>query len=153
MSSRNFKPTPSSLRSAFEADREFAVRRRRTSMEYIAELMQLTPGNLYKQIEDGTLHTSRLLAWSKHTGSDAVVRYLAARLNKVVIDIPAGRLSDSDDVHALQTTLNEAVGALLDFMRGTADQDNTLGKLSAALEALAWHRANVAKADQPELGF
>lgn len=153
MPPRNYKPIPASLRSAFESDREFARRHHRTSIEHIAELMELTPGNLYKQIEDGTLHTSRLLAWSKHTGSDAVVRYLAARLGKVVIDIPAGRRADAEDVHALQATLNDAVGALLDYMRGAADQATTLGKLGAGLEALAWHRANVAKADQPELDF
>lgn len=151
MRPRHYKPIPASLRSAFESDRDFARNHRRTTIEHIAELMELTPGNLYKQIEDGTLHISRLLAWSTHTGSDAVVRYLAARLGKVVIDIPAGKAADADDVHALQSTLNEAVGALLDFMRGKADQPTTLGKLGAGLEALAWHRANVAKANQPEL--
>lgn len=153
MTPRNSKPFPTSLKAAFEIDKVHARNRHRLSVEHIAELMDLTPGNLYKQIDDGTMHVSRLLGWAHHTGSDAVVRYLASRIHKVVIDIPTGRRAEADDVHVLQATLNGAVGALLDFMRGDLDRDACMAKLGAGLESLAWHRENVRKADQPELEF
>jgi len=144
---------PTSLKAAFEMDKANARNRHRRSVEHIAELMDLTPANLYKQLEDGTMHASRLLGWAHHTGSDAVVRYLAARLGKVVIDVPLGRRTQDADVHALQETLNGAVGALLKYMSGELDRDGCIGLLTCGMESLAWHRANVAKDDQPELDF
>ncbi|MCK9987425.1 MAG: hypothetical protein AzoDbin1_03897 [Azoarcus sp.] len=152
MAPRFSKPVPGSLRAAFEMDRDHAKRHRR-SMEHVAELMDETPGNLYKMTENGTMYVSRLLGWAHHTGSDAVVRYLAARLGKVVIDVPPGRATESADVHALQAALNASVGALLGFMSGELDRDACMATLGAGLESLAWHRENVRKSDQPELEF
>ncbi|MCK9987626.1 MAG: hypothetical protein AzoDbin1_04098 [Azoarcus sp.] len=153
MSRRNSSPVPSSLRAAFEADKTHAFRSRRLNVERLAELLGATPATLYKWIETETMPAKVLIGWQHLTGASNVVRYLASREGAVVIAVPSGHMASTDDVHALQTTLNEAVGALLEFMRGTLDRDTTLGRLGAGLESLAWHRANVDKSDQPELEF
>lgn len=153
MSRRHSTPVPSSLRAAFEADKAHALAHRRLNVERLAELLGATPATLYKWIETDTMPARALPAWQHLTGASHVVRYLASREGAVVIAVPAGRAASADDVHALQATLNEAVGALLGFARGELDRDTTLGRLSAGLESLAWHRANIEKSDQPELEF
>ncbi len=145
------KPLPTSLRAAFEADKVHAIRKERLSVERLADLMAVTPATLYKWLETDAMPINRLSAWQHLTGSDAVVRYLAAAAHKAVIDLPFGRRAHPTDVHVLQTTLNDAVGALLAFLSGDLDRDATLASLGAGLEALAWHRENVGKDDQPEL--
>jgi hypothetical protein len=150
--SRNLsKPLPTSLRAAFEADKAHALAKHRRGTERLAELMATTPAALYKWLETDSMPVNRLAAWEHITGSDCVVRYLAAAAHRVVIEIPTGRKSATTDVHALQTTLNNAVGVLLAFMNGDADRDTTLAALGAGLESMAWHRENVRKNDQPEL--
>lgn len=142
---------PTSLRAAFEVDKAHALAKHRRNVERLAELMSTTPATLYKWLETDAMPVNRLAAWEHLTGSDAVVRYLAASAHKVVIEIPTGRRTDADDVHVLQATLHGAVGALLAFMTGDLDRDSCLAKLGTGLESLAWHRENVRKADQPEL--
>lgn len=53
--------------------------------------------------------------------------------------------------HRLQSTLNSAVSALLGFASGSMDADQVSSEINTALEALAWHRENVARSHQPEL--
>lgn len=153
MSRRNSNPVPASLRAAFEADKAYALKHRRLSIERLAELLGTTPATLYKWLETDSMPIRVLIAWQHLTGASNVVRYLASREGAVVIQIPHGRPPEADDIHVLQSTLNGAIGALLDFMRGHTDRDACMGKLSAGLESLAWHRANVEKTDQPELEF
>lgn len=142
---------PTSLQNAFELDKAHALAKHRRNVERLAELMSTKPATLYKWLEQDGMPVTHLLAWQHLTGSDAVVRYLAASAHKVVIEIPTGRKTDAEDVHVLQATLNGAVGALLDFMKGDMDRDTCMAKLGTGLESLAWHRENVRKNDQPEL--
>lgn len=153
MSKRNSNPVPSSLRAAFEADKNHALKHKRLSIERLAELLGATPATLYKWLETDSMPVRVLLGWQHLTGATNVVRYLASREAAVVIQIPAGRTPDAGDVHVLQGTLNGAVGAVIDFAQGHTDRDTCMGKLSVGLESLAWHRANVEKTDQPELDF
>lgn len=153
MSRRHSTPVPSSLRAAFEADKAHALAHRRLNVERLAELLGTTPATLYKWIETDTMPVRALLAWQHLTGASHVVRYLASREGGVVIAVPAGRTTGSEDVHALQATLHDAVGALLAFVAGSVDRDACIAQLTAGLESLAWHRANVEKSDQPELEF
>lgn len=151
MSRHASKPMPTSLRAAFEADKGHALARHRLNIERLAELMGTTPATLYKWLETDAMPINRLAAWAHLTGSDSVVRYLAASGHKVVIDIPHGHATDATDVQGLQTTLNSAVGALLDFHAGRLDRDACIAAITGGLEVLAWHRENVRKNDQPEL--
>lgn len=151
MSRHASKPMPTSLRGAFEQDKAHALARHRLNVERLAELMGTTPATLYKWLETDAMPINRLAAWAHLTGSDSVVRYLAASGHKVVIDIPHGHATDATDVQGLQTTLNSAVGALLDFHAGRLDRDACIAAITGGLEVLAWHRENVRKNDQPEL--
>lgn len=151
MSRSHSKPLPTSLRAAFEADKAHALARHRLNVERLAELMGTTPATLYKWLETDAMPVNRLAAWEHITRSDCVVRYLAASAHKVVIDIPHGHASGPSDVQGLQTTLNHAVGALLDFHAGRLDRDGCIAAITGGLEVLAWHRENVRKNDQPEL--
>lgn len=151
MSRHPSKPLPTSLRAAFEADKANALARHRLNVERLAELMATTPATLYKWLETDAMPVNRLAAWEHITRSDCVVRYLAASGHKVVIDIPHGHAADATDVQGLQTTLNSAVGALLDFHAGRLDRDACIAAITGGLEVLAWHRENVRKNDQPEL--
>ena len=151
MTRRTSKPVPTSLKAAFEADKDHAFRRRRLNIERLAELLAVTPATLYKWIEAETMPAKAVLAWQHLTGAQNVVRYLAAAEGAVVVAIPTGRATTAEDVHVLQATLHGATGALLDYMAGHMDRESTLGKLGAGLESLAWHRENVRKVDQPEL--
>lgn len=135
MSRHASKPMPTSLRAAFEADKANAIARRRLGVERLAELMAATPATLYKWLETDAMPVNRL----------------AASGHKVVIDIPHGNATGPQDVQGLQTTLNHAVGALLDFHAGRLDRDGCIAAITGGLEVLAWHRENVRKNDQPEL--
>ena len=151
MTAQHLKPGPNSLRAAFEADKAHAIKHRHLSIERLAELKGTTPATLYKWIEQESMPAKALIAWQHLTGAQNVVRYLAAAEGAVVVVIPTGRATTAEGVHALQATLHEATGALLDYMAGHLDRESTLGKLGAGLESLAWHRENVRKGDQPEL--
>lgn len=151
MSRHSSKPLPTSLRATFEADKAHALARYRLNVERLAELMATTPATLYKWLETDAMPINRLAAWEHITRSDCVVRYLAAAAHKVVIDIPTGHAIQAADVQQLQTTLNSAVGALLDFHAGRLDRDGCIAAITGGLEVLAWHRENVRKNDQPEL--
>lgn len=153
MTRRHSSPVPSSLRAAFEADKAHALKHRRLNVERLAELLGTTPATLYKWIETDTMPVRALIAWQHLAGATHVVRYLASREGAVVIAMPTGRAASADDVHGLQATLNDAIGALLDYLAGSLDRDATLALLTSGLESLAWHRANVEKSAQPELEF
>ena len=129
MNTRHSKPVPNSLRMAFEMDKSHALKHRRLSIERLAELMSTTPATLYKWIEAETMPAKAVLAWQHLTGAINVVRYLASAEAAVVIAIPTGRITTTEDVHALQATLHGATGALLDYMAGQMDRETTLGKL------------------------
>lgn len=151
MTNRSSRPPASSLRAAFETDKAFALARHRRGVERIAELMTVPPHVLYKWLETGRMPVSCLAGWEHATGSDQVVRYLAAAAHKALIDMPTGRRAQDREIQALQEVLNAAVGRLLGFIAGRATTEETIAALSHGLEALAWHRENVRKCDQPEL--
>jgi len=68
-----------------------------------------------------------------------------------VIDLPVGRDATAADMQALQEQLHGAVGALLQFYAGRADQDSTISAIQLGLEGLAWHRHNVQQHETPQL--
>jgi hypothetical protein len=143
--------TPTSIRAAFELDRKHAGRYRRMSVERMAELRDITASALYKQLEDGTMHASKLAGWFHDTGGKAVIRFLAAQAGGVFIEVPTGRKADATEVHKLQAALTESVGALLDFHKGAISAQDCIAHLWHGMENLAWHQENVRKSDQPEL--
>jgi hypothetical protein len=108
---------------------------------------------LYKWIEAGSMPVRLVKAFEHACGIDFLSRWLAMSGNKLVIEIPIGKIADPDDIQALQEITHAAIGSLLKFYKEQADSDETLAAVQTALERLAWHRANVEKCRQPELPF
>jgi hypothetical protein len=122
-------------------------------VERLADLLILSPANLYKRMEEGTMPANQLAAWFHATGGKAVIRHLAVQAGGLFIPLPTGRATAPLDVAALQSVLNQSIGALLAFMQGTATQQDAVAALTRGLEALALEREQVKKSDQPELDF
>lgn len=149
---KRFSPPPAtSLKAAFEQDKQFALARHRRNVERIAELMTVPPHVLYKWLESGRMPAACLPGWEHATGGAAVIRYLAGQGHRMVLDIPTGRDVEATDVQGLQRITHEAIGALLGFAEGRSSADDTMAALLHAMGALAWHRENVRKSTQPEL--
>jgi hypothetical protein len=151
---RRFSPQPaSSLRAAFEQDKQHALTRHRRGVERVAELMGVPPHVLYKWLETGRMPAAVLPSWEHATGGSGVVRYLASHGHRMLLDIPTGRDVVATDVAGLQRITHDAIGALLGFAEGRTSADDTMGALLHAMGALAWHRENVRKAASPELAL
>ncbi len=153
MSRRNYKRIPTSLKNAFEQDKEDGIRLRRHSVERHAELQAVSASRVYKWVEEADLPANRLAAWFHYTGGRAVIRYLCAQAGGLFVPMASGRRPDPVELAELQKVLAETTSALLRFYGGKADVDETLGEVQQALEALAWHRGNVEKHVQPEFEF
>lgn len=155
MTRRNWKKAnPRSLREALELSKDHAREVHHRSVERIAELMgEESHWTVYGWLRDGSIPGKKIPAYQHACGCDFVTRWLAHHAGKLLIDIPSGRRTEAEDVQQLQGTLNAAVGALIGFASGRLDADEVAAEINAALEALAWHRENTLKADEPELGF
>ena len=122
------------------------------SVQRIADAMgEETHHNLYKYLSNGRMPLIKLRGFEQACGINFVSRWNTMSAGMLGIDIPTGRSANSDDVMALQETLNDAVGALLAFYSGKTPADDVLARITAGMEGLAFHRENVRKYDQPEL--
>lgn len=154
MSRRAWKKViPTSLLDAMRLTKDFARERRNLSVERVADLMGVTPDVLYKWLATGRMPAPLLLVYENVCGINFVSRYLAASSGNLVIPVPTGRAVAPIDVQELQTLLNTAVGAILDFAAGGREADDTLAAIHGAMCALAWHHGNVDRASQPDLEF
>lgn len=151
--SKRFSVAPAtSLRMAFEQDKQRALQQHRRGIERIAELMNnVRPATLYDWIDELRMPVHALPAWEHATGGGAVVAYLASAGGRLLIDIPRGRALASSDVQGLQRVTVDAIGALLGFQEGKVSADEAIAALQQAMNALAWHRENVSRMSQPEL--
>jgi hypothetical protein len=153
MRKRNWKTyRPISLSDAIEACLEYAREKHNRSVDRIADLMGLpSKWVVYKWVESGAMPVRLVPAFEHAAGCTFVTAWLAGAAHRFLIEIPTGRDRSASDVHALQEACNAAVGAVLAFHGGTADAAQTLGALTAAIESLAFERANVERHHQPEL--
>lgn len=145
------QPPATSLRMAFEQDKQFALAKHRRSVERIAELMTVPAHILYKWLETSRMPACVIPSWEHATGGASAVRYLAGQGHRMLLDIPTGRDLVATDVQGLQRITHEAIGALLGFAEGRIGADETMGTLLQAMGALAYHRENVRRSAQPEL--
>lgn len=152
---RNWKKVrPTSLLNAMELCVEHARETRNAGVDRIASRMgEEHHHNLYKYLHNGRMPLVKLHAFEEATGAAFVTRWLAMQAGLLVIDIPTGRTASSEEVLTLHDLLNEAIGALLQFYAGKAEQADVQARVTAALEGLAFHRENVRKHSQPELEF
>lgn len=143
---------PTSLLNGIELCLEHGREKLNRGVDRISECMgEETHHNLYKWAASGRMPAVKIRAFEQACGANFVTRWLASSAGLMVIEVPTGRHGTSDDVLALQETLNDAVGALLQFYAGKADQAGVIARLTAGLEGLAYHRTAVEKNEQPEL--
>lgn len=153
MAKTNWKDArPTSLPNAMEMCLRFAREKHNRSVDNVADLMGLpNQWRLYKWVEEANLPARYIRAFEFSCGIDFVTRYLAHSAHRLLIDIPAGKQVAAADVHALQEMTNGAVGVLIQFAAGKASAAEVIAATTAAMEGLAWHRANAEKHEEPEL--
>lgn len=142
---------PASLIEAFRFCKDYARERRNLSVERIAELMGVTADALYKWLATGRMPGNLILVYEHICGVHFVSRHLVASGGSLAVPMPTGRAVTPTEVQELQALLTTAVSAVLAFAAGSTEAPQALADIEAGMGALAWHRANIKKSDQPEL--
>ena len=156
MTRRNWKRVrPASLIEALRLCKEFAAERHNLSVERIADRMGATHDSLYKWLATGRLPAILLPAYELACGCNFASIWYATSAGKLVIDMPTGRNASHTDMVEFNTGFAAALQLLSDFHTNPAkaDQAQTLAALSAHLQQVAYHQANVAQYIHPELDF
>lgn len=152
MTSRTWKHPPQSLQEAMEACLEHALKKHRRSLDHVAADMGLpNKWNLYKWVESGRMPAVLIRPFEAACRADCVTRFLAHAAHRLIIDIPTGKLPAASDLPAVQAATHDALGALIGFASGKVAATEVMDSVTAAMEQLAWHRENAARAAQPEL--
>ena len=108
---------------------------------------------MYKWLHTGCIPANLIRPYESACGIDYVTRWIAASTDKMLVDIPTGRRLEGTDVVALHNGFGAALQLLTDFYASKADPEATIAALTAHLQDVAWHRANVAQFSAPELDF
>lgn len=152
MHRKNWKHPPQSLPEAMQACLDHALSKHRRSLDHVAADMGLAnKWNLYKWVESGRIPAILIRPFEAACRADHVTRYLAHASHHLIIDIPTGRLPSPHDLPAVQAAAHAAMGALIGFAAGKVLAEEVMSAVTTAMEELAWHRENAARAAQPEL--
>jgi transcriptional regulator with XRE-family HTH domain len=153
---RNWKRVrPSSAIEALRLCKEFAQEKKNLSIERIADRMGVSHDSLYKWLATGRLPYILVPAYEHACGCHFASEWAAASAGKLVISMPAGRAATQTDLVELNGCFGAALQLLSDFYAapGRADATETLAALTAHLQQVAWHHANVGQHSNPELEF
>lgn len=142
---------PISLVHALRLCKDYAIERKRLSVERIADLMGVTHDSLYKWLSTGRMPAVLIPAYENTCGVQFVTRWLAISNNKLMIEMPTGRKASDNDIQQLHLNFSQAVAQLINFYNGTESQENTLASLQTILEDLVGHRENVLQSSAPQL--
>ena len=144
---------PSNLADAIQSCLDYALRKYNRSPKRIADLMGMKIDTLYKWLADDRIPTNMIGSFEHACGATYLTQYLCAQAHLMAVEIPTGRKMNSGDVMELQQHFAESVGLLIAFYRGEGDLDSTVCSLQSLLNQVAWHKANVERADTPELAL
>lgn len=145
---------PTSLRQAMEWCLDYARSKHNCSVDNVADLMGLSnKWAIYKWLENGRLPAVLIRPLEAACRIDYVTRYIGHSAHKLLIDIPTGKKSTSQDINTLQASFTDAISLLLKFYDGKTDADETLAALITTMEQLALHKGEVERHRQPELDF
>ncbi len=143
---------PATLKDALYGCIEYAKEARNLSVERVADMCGINSRDtLYKYISEARLPVGLVLAFEGACGINLISRWNASASGQLLLDIPKGKTATPEDINNLQAAIAAAVGDLIDFYRDQKGEAEVLASVTAALNELAWHRANVSKHDQPEL--
>lgn len=156
MTRRNWKRvSPSSMIEALRLCKEFAQEKSNLSIERIADRMGVTHDSLYKWLATGRLPLILLPAYEHACGCHFASVWAVTCAGKAVIDMPTGRSVTKSDIVEFNSGFAVALQLLDDFHADPSrtDADTTVAALTAHLQQVAWHRANVQQHGAPELEF
>lgn len=148
---KNIQPT--SLTHALRLCKDYAIERKRLSVERIADLMGVTHDSLYKWLSTGRMPAVLIPAYEHACGVQFVTRWLAVSSNKLIVDMPTGRQASNQDIQSLHLNFSQAIAQLINFYNGTETADNTLASLQTILQDLVGHRENVLHYHNPQLAL
>lgn len=153
MNKRLWKHPPhNSLQEAMEACISFALHKHRRTIDHIAADMGLAnKWVLYKWIENSRIPAVLIRPFEAACRCDFITRWLAHSSHQLLIPIPTGRLPKDSDIATLQASLSITATNLIAFAAGREQADTVIAAITSAMEHLALHRENVARAGQPEL--
>ena len=146
--------TPSSLRHALELCKDYAREIHNLSVERIADRMGLSDHwSLYKWLQNGRMPTNLIRPFEAACGINFVTRWIAASDNRLLVDIPRGRLHGMADMVQLNSSFSAALELLNEFYSsgGNKDPHATLAAITHHLTQVSYHHHNVAICMQPEL--
>lgn len=145
---------PISLRHALELCKDYARAQRNMSVERIADVMGITDHwVIYKWFQTGRIPANLIHPYENACGINYVSRWIAASSGHLLVLIPSGRGLKATDVVELHNGFGKALQLLTDLYSGKSNPQETLDSLSAHMNDIAWHRANVAQFMTPELNF
>ena len=149
---RNWKRiVPRSTVEAMRLCKDYARERHNLSVERIADLMDISADLLYKWLSNGQMHLSKVQAYEHICGCHFVSDHLTHSHGKLAVTLPNGRDLDDEDLLGMHQSFSEAMALLANFYAGKADLFETGAALTQHMEATAWHRANLAAHESPEL--
>lgn len=153
MTRRNWKRVePTSFSDALVLCKDYAQEAHNLSVARIADLMaEHSQHTVYGWLNDGSIPGKKIAAYQHVCQADFITRWLAHGDGKLLVKVPVGRQAGPMDIGVLQEQTTMAITALIHFAAGKATEADTIGALTKAMEALAWHRENVGKTGQPEL--
>ena len=150
MTRRNWKrEVPRSLSHAMELCIAHARDKKNLSVDNIADLMGLAN----KWTESGRMPAILIRPFEHACDCSFMTQYIATSDNKMLVDIPKGRKVEDSELLELQSGFNDAVNLLARFYQGGAEAEEAIGALAKVMEGIAGHRANVSKAQTPELAL
>jgi hypothetical protein len=143
----------SSIDDAMQLCLEAAMRKHNRGPKRISELMGAKLDTFYKWLAESRMPINMIGAFENACGATYLTEYLCANAHLLAVEIPTGRKLTEKNVMDLQASFSDAMGMLIRFYKGDVDRDETLAGLDQLMADLGWHKANVERADEPELEF
>lgn len=130
---------------------EHALRHHNRGLKRIADLVGKKYDTLHNYLANDSMPIALIGAFEHACGATYLTEFLCAQAHLLAVEMPTGRKLQESDVMALQASFSDAMGLLIRFYQGEADQESTLSALDALMSEIGWQRANVERAKSPEL--
>lgn len=152
MAARTWKPIrpAHSIGHATEMCLEEAMRRKNRSMKTVAGLMGMKYDTLHAWLGEWRMPVCKVAAFEHACGAHYLSDFLAAQAGRLVVATPSRRAT-ALDLAALQVLNGEVLTLLMRCYQSQATPQETADALTGLICELAFHRANVARMDAPEL--
>lgn len=144
---------PSNLTEAIQQCLDHALKHHNRAPKRIADLMGVKLDTLYKWLAENRIPTNMIGPFEHACMASFLTQYLCAQAHLLAVEMPTGRRVQANDVMDLQESFSESIGLLIKFYKGEADQEQTVGALHDLMSQVAWHKANVERAAEPELSL